>query len=66
MATTPNGKTIVIGSQDTTIKLWDIRTGKEILTLHGHTSLIDSVALSPDGKAIASCSWDTTIRALHK
>ncbi len=39
-----------------------MKTGTEIRTLRGHTSLVDSVVLSPDGQAIASCGWDTTIR----
>ncbi|MGV2387590.1 MAG UNVERIFIED_CONTAM: hypothetical protein LVR29_02325 [Microcystis novacekii LVE1205-3] len=34
----PNGKTLVSGSQDNTIKLWNVETGTEIRTLTGHNS----------------------------
>jgi COMPASS component SWD3 len=39
-----------------TIKLWDVKTGREIRTLKGHSSFINSVAFSPDGRIIASGS----------
>ncbi|MFW5766414.1 MAG: WD40 repeat domain-containing protein, partial [Coleofasciculus sp.] len=32
----PDGKALVSGSLDNTIKLWDVQTGKEITTLNGH------------------------------
>ena len=38
MAFSPDGKTLASGSEDKTIKLWDVATGKEQATLKGHTS----------------------------
>ncbi|MBW4457979.1 MAG: ribosome assembly protein 4 [Nostoc indistinguendum CM1-VF10] len=58
----PDGKTIASGSDDNTIKIWDVTTGKAIKTLTGHTSRVDSVVYSPDGRTLASGSADKTIK----
>ncbi|MCI0458948.1 MAG: hypothetical protein L0Z62_18475 [Gemmataceae bacterium] len=42
--------------------LWDLDVGKELRRLKGHTQLVQGVAFSPDGKRIASGSFDGTIR----
>jgi adenine-specific DNA methylase len=47
------------GSEDTTIKLWDVATGKEQASLKGVTG---GAAFSPDGKTLASGSQDNTIK----
>src|SRR6266852_3326743 len=58
----PDGGTLASGSVDKTIKLWDIKTCKELATFKGHTESVFSVAYSPDGKTLASGSWDKTIK----
>ncbi|CUU07126.1 delta-60 repeat domain-containing protein [Candidatus Kryptobacter tengchongensis] len=62
VAISSDGKYIVSGSQDKTIKLWDISTGREIRTFKGHTDWITSVAISPDGKYVISGSYDKTLK----
>ncbi len=44
------------------LKIWDVATGREMLTLGGHNDRIGSVAFSPDGQQIASASRDGTVK----
>jgi WD40 repeat protein len=74
-AFSPDGKRIVTGSADKTIRIWNAESGEELkrigktvmvfgasVNLSGHTDRIYSVTLSPDGKKILSGSWDNTTR----
>ena len=47
---------------DKTIKVWDLETGREVLTLRGHTQSVRSLVLSADGKRLFSGSDDSTIK----
>ncbi|KIM32666.1 hypothetical protein M408DRAFT_184821 [Serendipita vermifera MAFF 305830] len=63
VAFSPDGRRIVSGSEDRTIRVWDAETG-EVVTgpLKGHTDRVFSVAFSPDGRQIVSGSSDGTVR----
>ncbi len=50
------------GSEDRTIRLWDVNTGQRLRVLRGHTNQVKSVAFSPDGHILASGSIDETIK----
>lgn len=62
LAYSPDGKMLVTGSWDNTVRLWRVADGKELQTWLGHSSYVESVAFSPDGKLVASGSLDQTIR----
>ncbi|MEA5515299.1 serine/threonine-protein kinase [Nodularia sp. UHCC 0506] len=62
VAISPDGRTVVSGSDDKTIKIWDLPTGELIRTLRGHSDSIQAIAISPDGKTLVSGSDDHTIR----
>jgi len=59
----PDGKRIVSGSHDRTVRVWNATTGEtEAGPFTGHTDIVLSVAFSPDGQRIVSGSNDQTIR----
>ncbi|MDS4014332.1 MAG: hypothetical protein RKP46_08240, partial [Candidatus Accumulibacter sp.] len=63
VAFSPDGRRIVSGSDDNTLRLWDAATGAAIgEPLRGHTERVASVAFSPDGRRIVSGSGDKTLR----
>ena len=62
IAFSPDGKKILSGSEDNTVRLWDTETGQLLYTLEGHTSSVTAIAFSSDGKKILSGSHDYTLR----
>ena len=57
-----DGMLLASGSDDTTVKLWEVQTGGVIKTFHGHTSWVYSVSILTDGMSLLSGSDDTTIK----
>jgi WD40 repeat protein len=62
-----DGRLALSGSSDSTLKIWEISTGREIRTLRGHSSSVNAVCFSPDGSLALSGSangrimlWETT------
>ena len=62
VAFSPDGRRFATASMDKTVKVWDLQTGEELLTLKGHTDFVTSVAFSPDGHRLISASMDRTVR----
>jgi WD40 repeat protein len=57
-----DGKVVMSGSYDKTVRLWDAVTGAPLQTLEGHSDWVTSVAFSPDGKVVVSGSDDNIVR----
>ena len=62
VAISPDGQKITSGSDDQSIKIWNLNTGQALRTLKGHSSWVYSVAISPDGQSLVSGSKDQTIK----
>jgi WD40 repeat protein len=57
LAYTPDGKHLISGAEDGTVRLWDVATGKEVARLD-HEEVVKKLALTPDGKSLAvGCGW---------
>ena len=61
MAFNPTGRSWLAGAM-TTVKLWDVASGKLLRTLEGHKDIIWSVAFDPGGQMLASESSDNTVK----
>ena len=49
-------------SSDSTLKVWDMKTGRTLRTLKGHADGVLDVALTSDGKRAVSASLDNTVK----
>ena len=58
----PDGCRAVSASDDRTLQVWDIETGRALATLEGHTAAVRVCAFTPDGAQVISASDDRTVR----
>lgn len=61
VAFSPDGHTLVSGSLDKTVCVWEINFGQVLHVLRHHTDGIWCVAYSPDGRTVASGGRDSTV-----
>ena len=64
IAFSSDGKTLVSGGYDKTVRVWDLTTGKQTALLEGHTAAVRSVALSAAGRA-GETNWCCSRRPLR-
>jgi len=56
VALSPDGRWIVSGGDDKSVKLWNLASGQLLRTFEGHPSEVRAIAFSPDGRRVASVS----------
>jgi WD40 repeat protein/serine/threonine protein kinase len=62
VAFSPNGQLVLSGSEDNTIRVWDVASGEALKTLRGHGSPVRACAFSPDGRSVISGGDDQRVR----
>jgi WD40 repeat protein len=58
----PSGRTLVSGSWNGTLTVWDIETQQALLTLPAHPTGVHALAFSPDGGTLFSAGHDGKVR----
>src|SRR5207244_8559477 len=62
VAFSPDGRILVTGGKDNTLRLWEVATGREVRRLEGHQGEVESVDFSRDGKWLVSGGLDKSVR----
>ncbi len=62
MAVTPDGQRAVSASDDQTLKVWDLESGRELMTIAAHSGAVLKRAWSADGKILLSAGDDGIIQ----
>ncbi len=65
LAFSADGRTLISGGADATIRFWDTATGKEVGRLPGHYEPVTALALLPNGQGFVSGSADSTLLVWH-
>jgi len=61
-ACSADGRQVLSGATDGTIRLWDLATNESLCVLEGHKGFVWTVALSRDGRRALSGGADRTVR----
>lgn len=66
LAFSPDGGTVAAGSEDGSVNLWDVKTGKRLNPLRWHVGPVRTIAFSADGRWLASGGVDKTVQLIDR
>ena len=58
----PDGRQVLTASTDSSLRLWDAVSGRELATVQRHSDAVNAAMFDPAGKALLSASSDGTVR----
>ena len=62
LAVTADGKFLITGGNDKTVRVWEVASGKQLRAFQGHLSAVTAVAVRGDGRQVVSGSLDGAVR----
>jgi eukaryotic-like serine/threonine-protein kinase len=63
LAFSPDGGRLAApGVDNSTAKVWDLTSGQEFATLHGHTDQVFSAVFTPDGRRLVTAGWEGSVK----
>jgi WD40 repeat protein len=62
LAYSPDGRLLGTGSDDMTVRVWDVDTGSEVQRFRGHLGGISALAFAPDGSFLVSAGYDNSVK----
>ena len=62
LAMSVDQRTLVSGSDDKTVRIWDLVAGQELRSLIGHGDRVQAIAISPNGRLVASGDGESLIK----
>src|SRR5262249_21342100 len=65
LALLSDGKTLVTGGGDGSVRFWDVKTGKQLRRREGYGSVIDAMEVSTDCKLVAAGGVKFSIRLVE-
>jgi WD40 repeat protein len=57
-----DGRRAATGGRNGEVVIWDLSTHMPLMTLMGNSTIVKSIALSPDERRLATCGWDGKVR----
>jgi WD40 repeat protein len=62
LAFAPDGRSLVAGSHDGTLKFWNMATLEEVTAIQAHISIVAAIAFSRDGRYLVTASVDDSVK----